>query len=95
MYANFGIKFIEKQSATNKIKHEVLNAKFHEQEAKIIANAGEPSAVTIATNMAGRGTDIQLGGNLDFAKSNEKNSDSSTQIEEKIKESKKKVSFAN
>ena len=47
-----------------KIKHSVLNAKQHEQEAKIITNAGKLGAVTIATNMAGRGTDIQLGGNL-------------------------------
>ena len=45
-----------------KIKHEVLNAKFHEKEAEIIAQAGRPGAVTIATNMAGRGTDIVLGG---------------------------------
>lgn len=47
-----------------KIKHQVLNAKFHEKEAQIIAEAGRPGAVTIATNMAGRGTDIVLGGNL-------------------------------
>jgi len=47
------------------IKHEVLNAKHHEREAEIIAQAGSPGAVTIATNMAGRGTDIVLGGNLD------------------------------
>ena len=47
------------------IQHEVLNAKQHEREAHIIENAGMPSAVTIATNMAGRGTDIVLGGNLD------------------------------
>ncbi len=46
----------------NGIKHEVLNAKFHEKEAQIIAQAGRPGAVTIATNMAGRGTDIVLGG---------------------------------
>ncbi|MDP5254553.1 MULTISPECIES: preprotein translocase subunit SecA [unclassified Vibrio] len=45
-----------------KIKHNVLNAKFHEKEAEIVANAGMPGAVTIATNMAGRGTDISLGG---------------------------------
>jgi preprotein translocase subunit SecA len=49
-----------------KIKHNVLNARFHEQEAMIVAQAGRPGAVTIATNMAGRGTDIQLGGNLEM-----------------------------
>ncbi|MFL6762341.1 MAG: preprotein translocase subunit SecA [Sphingomicrobium sp.] len=48
------------------IKHSVLNARFHEQEAHIVAQAGRMGAVTIATNMAGRGTDIQLGGNLEF-----------------------------
>jgi len=48
------------------IPHNVLNARYHEQEAPIIAQAGRPGAVTIATNMAGRGTDIQLGGNLDM-----------------------------
>ncbi len=48
------------------IKHNVLNARFHEKEAEIISQAGSPGAVTIATNMAGRGTDIQLGGNLDM-----------------------------
>ena len=47
------------------VSNEVLNAKFHEKEAQIIAQAGRPGAVTIATNMAGRGTDIVLGGNLD------------------------------
>ncbi|MEE2997532.1 MAG: preprotein translocase subunit SecA [Pseudomonadota bacterium] len=50
----------------NKIDHNVLNARFHEQEAYIIAQAGQPGAVTIATNMAGRGTDIQLGGNVEM-----------------------------
>ncbi len=49
-----------------KIKHNVLNARHHEKEAFIIAEAGVPGAVTIATNMAGRGTDIQLGGNLEM-----------------------------
>lgn len=48
------------------VKHNVLNARHHEQEAKIIADAGKFGAVTIATNMAGRGTDIQLGGNVDM-----------------------------
>jgi preprotein translocase subunit SecA len=48
------------------VPHSVLNARFHEQEATIIAQAGAPGAVTIATNMAGRGTDIKLGGNLDM-----------------------------
>ncbi|MGZ8359335.1 MAG: preprotein translocase subunit SecA, partial [Allosphingosinicella sp.] len=50
----------------SKVKHEVLNARYHEQEAHIVAQAGRIGAVTIATNMAGRGTDIQLGGNVDF-----------------------------
>jgi preprotein translocase subunit SecA len=54
-----------------KINHNVLNARHHEQEASIIATAGEPGSVTIATNMAGRGTDIQLGGNLDMRLSQE------------------------
>ncbi|HEY0446036.1 MAG TPA: preprotein translocase subunit SecA, partial [Allosphingosinicella sp.] len=48
------------------VKHEVLNARYHEHEAHIVAQAGRFGAVTIATNMAGRGTDIQLGGNVDF-----------------------------
>ncbi len=48
------------------IEHNVLNARHHEQEAQIIADAGKPAAVTIATNMAGRGTDIQLGGNVEM-----------------------------
>ncbi len=59
----------EKLSAILKkegIKHEVLNAKFHEKEAEIIAQAGKFGAVTIATNMAGRGTDIMLGGNSEY-----------------------------
>lgn len=54
-------KFLKKE----KIDHQVLNAKFHKSEAKIIAEAGRPGALTIATNMAGRGTDIVLGGNLE------------------------------
>ncbi|HEV2613624.1 MAG TPA: preprotein translocase subunit SecA [Gammaproteobacteria bacterium] len=54
-----------------KIPHQVLNAKFHEKEAQIVAEAGRPGAVTIATNMAGRGTDIVLGGKEDHAESKE------------------------
>jgi len=53
------------------IPHNVLNARYHEQEAQIISQAGVPGAVTIATNMAGRGTDIQLGGNADMRIENE------------------------
>src|SRR5215213_3338237 len=55
-------EYLEKEG----IRHSVLNARFHESEAHIVAQAGRPGAVTIATNMAGRGTDIQLGGNIDF-----------------------------
>ena len=55
-------RFLKRQG----IKHEVLNAKFHEKEAEIVAQAGKYGAVTIATNMAGRGTDIILGGNPEF-----------------------------
>src|SRR3954471_5253710 len=55
-------EYLEKEG----VKHSVLNARFHEQEAHIVAQAGRIGAVTIATNMAGRGTDIQLGGNVDF-----------------------------
>jgi len=56
----------------HKIKHNVLNARHHEEEANIIAQAGIPKSVTIATNMAGRGTDIQLGGNMEMLQSNSK-----------------------
>ncbi|MEJ2094835.1 MAG: preprotein translocase subunit SecA, partial [Gammaproteobacteria bacterium] len=58
-------EYLSKWLDKEKIPHNVLNAKFHQKEAQIIAQAGEPGAVTIATNMAGRGTDIVLGGNLD------------------------------
>ena len=67
------------------ISHEVLNAKFHEQEAKIIGYAGMPSAVTIATNMAGRGTDIQLGGNLEIRKQMELKEHSNKNFENELK----------
>ena len=56
----------ERLKKETKLKFNVLNARHHEQEAYIIAQAGMPGAITIATNMAGRGTDIQLGGNLDM-----------------------------
>ena len=58
-------EFLHDLLEKSKIPHEVLNAKFHEKEAQIITHAGRPGAVTIATNMAGRGTDIVLGGSLD------------------------------
>ena len=58
-------EYLAKLLKEKSISHEVLNAKQHEREAQIIADAGRPSAVTIATNMAGRGTDIVLGGNLE------------------------------
>src|SRR5262249_33813566 len=55
-----------RKSNTDPIPHQVLNARYHEHEAHIVAQAGIPGTVTIATNMAGRGTDIQLGGNADY-----------------------------
>ena len=79
---------ISKKLKASKIKHEVLNAKQHEQEAKIIANAGEPGAVTIATNMAGRGTDIQLGGNYDFKLSNVKHDNEKIDLKNNLTEQK-------
>ena len=57
---------ISKLLSKVKIPHNVLNAKFHKKESEIIAFAGKPGMITIATNMAGRGTDIQLGGNLNM-----------------------------
>ena len=87
-------EILSKLLNAKKIKHEVLNAKFHEQEAQIIGYAGMPGAVTIATNMAGRGTDIQLGGNLEirqaqeiktFSEENKEVNDLKIDIEEKKK----------
>jgi len=85
-----------------KIEHHVLNARFHEQEAFIIAQAGQPGAVTIATNMAGRGTDIQLGGNVEMqveqqiaalpeSQREEKRAELTAKIEADIAEAKKMV----
>ncbi len=69
-----------------KIKHNVLNAKQHEKEARIIAEAGKVGAVTIATNMAGRGTDIKLGGNKDFIFDGKKENENEVkQNENKVK----------
>ena len=64
-------EILSKLLKAKNIDHEVLNAKFHEQEAQIIGYAGIPGSVTIATNMAGRGTDIQLGGNLEIRQAKE------------------------
>ena len=79
---------ISKLFKKNKLNHNVLNAKQHEKEAKIIAEAGKTGMITIATNMAGRGTDIQLGGNKNFLVNEEKKT--SEQME-KIKIDKEKV----
>ncbi len=79
-----------------KLTPQVLNAKYHEQEAYIIAQAGTPGAITIATNMAGRGTDIQLGGNADYRIDQEEKTkdrvlseDEKTAIREDVKEKKR------
>ena len=80
---------ISKLFKKNKLVHNVLNAKHHEKEAKIIAEAGKTGMITIATNMAGRGTDIQLGGNKNFLVNNEEKKTSEEM--EKIKVDKEKV----
>ena len=82
---------ISRKLKNSKIRHEVLNAKYHAKEARIIANAGEPGAVTIATNMAGRGTDIQLGGNYKFNAELSKDEEELNKLESKILNKKKKV----
>ena len=79
---------ISKLFKKNKLDHNVLNAKHHESEAKIIAEAGKAGMITIATNMAGRGTDIQLGGNKNFLVSEEKKT---SEEMEKMKVDKEKV----
>ena len=66
-------EIISKQLTKAKLEHQVLNAKQHEKEAHIISQAGQPGMITIATNMAGRGTDIVLGGNIDLQIENTKN----------------------
>ena len=77
-------ELISKALNKKKIKHSVLNAKFHQKEAEIIAQAGNPGSVTIATNMAGRGTDIILGGNWEAEVAELKNTED--EQAEKIKE---------
>ncbi len=85
-----------------KIKHNVLNAKYHEQEAYIVAQAGRPGAVTIATNMAGRGTDIKLGGNAEMrieqetdpSWSDSKKASFAAKVEEELKQDEVKVKEA-
>ena len=64
-------ELLSKMLSRSGIKHNVLNAKYHEKEAEIVAQAGKYGAVTISTNMAGRGTDIMLGGNAEFLAKNE------------------------
>ena len=81
-----------------RIEHQVLNARFHEQEAQIIAQAGAPGAVTIATNMAGRGTDIQLGGHAEMRIANETDGNDTARVSEirsEVVEEKNKVIGAN
>ena len=78
----------------NKIEHNILNAKYHEQEAFIIAQAGQKGAVTIATNMAGRGTDIQLGGNFDMQIKKLENENNKKLDKKKINQIKKEIEDA-
>jgi len=72
------------------VKHDVLNAKQHEREAEIVAQAGAKSSVTIATNMAGRGTDIQLGGNPEFMAKKESGVEEGPEFDEAFKKYKSK-----
>ena len=94
-------EFLAKLLEESKVAHNVLNARQHEKEAEIIANAGKLGAVTIATNMAGRGTDIQLGGNVEmraFQAISEQPNEDPEKIREKIEketlEEKEKVKSA-
>ncbi len=81
-------ELISKLLNKSKLKHQVLNAKQHEKEANIIVQAGQPGMITIATNMAGRGTDIVLGGNIEpeVEKIKDNSKLNSTQQDKKIKE---------
>ncbi len=92
-----GTASIEKSEALSKflrnegIKHEVLNAKHHEREAEIVAQAGRRGAVTIATNMAGRGTDIMLGGNAEMLAKAVNEDEASPEFQEALKKFKAQV----
>lgn len=82
-------EYLSKLLKENKLPHHVLNAKYHEQEAEIIALAGMPSAITIATNMAGRGTDIMLGGNPENLIGEETDPQKIAEIKAKVEADKK------
>ncbi len=82
-------EFLSKLLRSHKLPHNVLNAKYHEQEAEIIAQAGIPGAITIATNMAGRGTDIMLGGNWEMMVGEEDSEEKIAEIKAKVEADKK------
>jgi len=82
-------EYLSKLLLSHKLPHSVLNAKYHEQEAEIISQAGVPSAITIATNMAGRGTDIKLGGNYESLINDNSSAEEIAKIEAKIEADKK------
>ena len=77
---------ISKELTKNSIKHSVLNAKNHLEEASIIAQAGRLKSVTVATNMAGRGVDIKLGGNSEFMAKNQAEKENKVDDEKYMKE---------
>lgn len=79
-------EYLSKLLRSHKLPHNVLNAKYHEQEAEIISQAGIPGSITIATNMAGRGTDIMLGGNPDIIIDKFLNSEGASELSEEAKE---------
>ena len=84
-------EYLSKLLRSHKLPHNVLNAKYHEKEAEIIAQAGVPGAITIATNMAGRGTDIKLGGNDEMLLEGESDEAKIAAIKAKVEADKKIV----